>query len=134
MSRCTPHIRRLAKDLMAQEGTGSESSETNSQAVFRVFDRLRPHLATLLGNAGFWSFLSRALVLAKAEVPWLRTLRLKPDGALEGLGELQAQVGPDAFFEGEVVLLAHVLGLLVAFIGEDLTLRIVREVWPHLPR
>jgi len=35
-------------------------------------------------------------------------------------------------FEGRVVLLAQLLGLLVAFIGEDLTLRLVREVWPKL--
>jgi predicted transglutaminase-like cysteine proteinase len=30
------------------------------------------------------------------------------------------------------LLLAQLLGLLVAFIGEDLTLRLVREVWPKL--
>jgi hypothetical protein len=29
-----------------------------------------------------------------------------------------------------VALLAQLLGLLVAFIGESLTLRLVREVWP----
>jgi hypothetical protein len=38
----------------------------------------------------------------------------------------------DDIFEGRVVLLAQLLGLLVAFIGEDLTLRLVREVWPKL--
>jgi hypothetical protein len=49
------------------------------------------------------------------------------------LDELGAQVDPDKIFEGRVVLLAQLLGLLVAFIGEDLTLRLVREVWPKLP-
>jgi hypothetical protein len=37
------------------------------------------------------------------------------------------------FLEGGVVLLAQLLGLLVAFIGENLTLRLVREVWPKVP-
>jgi hypothetical protein len=35
--------------------------------------------------------------------------------------------------EGRVVLLAQLLGLLVAFIGESLTLRLVLEVWPKVP-
>jgi hypothetical protein len=34
--------------------------------------------------------------------------------------------------EGGVVLVAQLLGLLVAFVGERLTLKIVREVWPNL--
>ena len=46
---------------------------------------------------------------------------------------LHAQLDPDEFSEGGVVLLAQLLGLLVAFIGENLTLRLVREVWPKVP-
>jgi hypothetical protein len=34
--------------------------------------------------------------------------------------------------EGQVVLLGQLLGLLVAFIGENLTVRVVHEVWPQL--
>ena len=29
------------------------------------------------------------------------------------------------------MLLAQLLGLLVAFVGKNLTLRLVREVWPN---
>ena len=47
--------------------------------------------------------------------------------------ELHAQLYPDEWFEGRVVLLAQLLGLMVAFIGENLTLRLVREVWPKAP-
>jgi hypothetical protein len=32
-----------------------------------------------------------------------------------------------------VVLLAHILGLLVAFIGPDLTSRLIGEILPHIP-
>ena len=35
--------------------------------------------------------------------------------------------------EGGVVLIAQLLGLLVAFIGESLTVRLAREAWPKLP-
>jgi hypothetical protein len=31
-----------------------------------------------------------------------------------------------------VVMLAQLLGLLVAFIGENLTLHLVRDVWPKV--
>ena len=55
---------------------------------------------------------------------------MKPDGALAGIEE---QLNPDKFFEGRVVLLAQLLGLLVAFIGANLTLRLVREIWPKVP-
>jgi hypothetical protein len=126
-------MRDFAERLIAYETRGNKSSETKPPAVVLVGEKLRPQLATLMGNVGFRALLSRALALANAEVPWLRAVRVKADGSFEGLDEFGAQVDPDEVFEGRVVLLAHLLGLLVAFIGEDLTLRLVREVWPKLP-
>ena len=34
--------------------------------------------------------------------------------------------------QGRVVLIAQLLGLLVTFIGEKLTVRMVREIWPKV--
>ncbi|HVK09314.1 MAG TPA: hypothetical protein VM597_11100, partial [Gemmataceae bacterium] len=34
--------------------------------------------------------------------------------------------------EGGVEVVAHLLGLLVTFIGEPLTLRLVRDAWPDV--
>jgi hypothetical protein len=125
-------MRDFAERLIAYETRGNKSSETKNPAAFLVGEKLRPHLARLMGKVGFRELLSRALVLANAEVPWLRAVRLKADGSFEELAELGAQVDPDEIFEGRVVLLAQLLGLLITFIGEDLTLRLVREVWPKL--
>ena len=36
----------------------------------------------------------------------------------------------DGGAEAAVAITAHLLGLLVTFIGEPLTLRLVREAWP----
>ena len=72
-------------------------------------------------------------MVANAEVPWLSVVHVEADGSLEGPNELGAKVAPDEILEGCVVLLAQLLGLLVAFIGEDLTLRLVRDVWPKKP-
>jgi hypothetical protein len=126
-------MRGFAERLVAYETWGKKSSRTTSAVDFPVCEKLRPHLATLVGNAGFRALLSRALALAGAEVAWLRAVRVKADGALEGPEELHAQVDPKQIAEGRVALVAQLLGLLVAFIGENLTLRLVREVWPKVP-
>ena len=125
-------MRDFAERLIAYELRGNKSSETKTSAACLVGEKLRPHLATLMGNVGFRALLSRALARANADVPWLRAVHVKADGSFEGLDELGAQVDPDEFFEGCVVLLAQLLGLLAAFIGENLTLQLVRDVWPKL--
>jgi len=132
MSRATPQMRDFAERLIAYQTRENKSSETKTPAAFHVFEKLRPHLAAVMGYTGFRALLSRALALANAEVPWLRAVLVKSDGSLEGLDELEAQVDPEGIFEGRVVLLARLLGLLVAFVGENLTLWLVREVWPKL--
>lgn len=125
-------MRDFAERLIAYETRETKSSETKTPTAFPVSEKLRPHLVTVMGNTGFRALLSRALVLANAEVPWLRAVHVKSDGSLEGSDELEAQVDPEEIFEGRVVFLAQLLGLLVAFIGENVTLRFVREVWPKL--
>jgi hypothetical protein len=132
MSQATLQMRSFAERVLACEPPGREASEAKTLEAFQVFDKLRPHLATLMGNGGFRALLSRALALANAEISWLSAVNVKADGSLEGLKELRGQLDPAAFFESSVVLLAQLLGLLVAFIGEDLTVRLVREVWPKV--
>jgi len=133
MSQAAPKMRNFAARLIAYETRGKRSSETKTPTAFFVVDKLRPQLTTFMGNAGFRALLSRALALANAEVPWLRAVHVKADGSLERLHELREQLDPDQIFEGSVVLVAQLLGLLVAFIGEELTLRLMRDAWPKLP-
>ena len=101
-------------------------------AAFQVFEKLRPQLVTLMGTSGFRALLSRALALAVPEVRSLRAVRVKADGSFEGLEELQAQLEPRKIRQCEVILLAQLLQLLVAFIGEKLTLQIMGEIWPKV--
>ena len=133
MSRASPRMRHFAKRLTVYERKANNPSETAIPPAFYVCEKLRAHLSTFMGAAGFRELLSCALPRANAEVPWLRTVHVKADGSLEGLEELNAQHNPDELSEGGVVLVAQLLGLLVAFIGETLTLRLVREVWPEVP-
>jgi hypothetical protein len=126
-------MRDFARRLIVYETKENKPGWTETPAAFPVAEKLRPHLAALMGNGGFQMLLSRALALAGAEVPSLRAVQVKADGTLAGWDELHTQLAPDEFFEGRLVLLAQLLGLLVAFIGENLTLRLVNEVWPKVP-
>jgi hypothetical protein len=132
MSEATPQIRNFAERLIAYETKGNKSSGTTTPAAFPVCEKLRPHLATLMGNTGFRVLLSRALARAEADVPSLRAMQVKADGSLAGLDKLEVQADPEELARGSVVLVAQLLGLLVAFIGENLMLRIVCDVWPKL--
>ena len=123
-------MRNFAKRIVACESKGDPSADVTPPEAFHVFEKLRPQLTVLMGNGGFRALLSRALALARAEAPWLRAIHVEPDGALGGLEETKAKLSSDAIFVGLVALLAQLLGLLVAFIGENLTLRLVLEIWP----
>jgi len=51
---------------------------------------------------------------------------------LEGLEETQTEFDPRMIAEGEVALVARLLGLLVTFIGPALTQQLLRDIWPKL--
>ena len=122
----------FAERLIACETKGNKSSRTITPAAFPVCEKLRPHLATLMGNTGFRALLSHALARAEADVPSLRAMQVKADGSLAGLDKPEVQADPEERVKGSVVLVAQLLDLLVAFIGETLMLRIVCDVWPKL--
>ena len=113
---------------MAASQTGSGPHVPEALAVI---ERLRISLAKFAGDAGFASLLRRALVLASADEPSLQSVKIGADGRLNGVEQLAAETGPGALGgEAAVAITAHLLGLLVAFIGEPLTLRLLRESWP----
>jgi len=133
MSPASTRMRHFAKRLTVCERNANSPSETTNAAAFHVCEKLRVHLAALMGTTGSRELFLCALLRAKEESPCLGAVQVKADGALEGLEELQAKHNRDELFEGGVVLVAQLLGLLTAFIGETLTLRFVREVWPEVP-
>jgi hypothetical protein len=132
MSRATPKMREFATHLIACETRERGAPETQVPATIVVCERFGFRLTTIMGKTGVQALLLRALALASAETPRLRAVHLKADGSLEGWEALEAIVGPGEVAQAGLVLVAHFLGLLAAFIGEDLTLHLAREVWPEL--
>jgi hypothetical protein len=124
--------RDLAQRLIASEGAAGNTSEPMEFAAFRVCETLRRPVCALAGLPGFRSLLSRALTLAVAEAPCLSAVRVAADGSLEGLDELGRLIDKDRVREGGVILISQLLGLLLTFIGEAMTSRLVAsaEVLP----
>jgi hypothetical protein len=124
-------MRKLAEHLIALEA-GSADAVGRVLPAEPVCDRLRPHLATLMGTTGFRTLLARALALATPKVAALRAMHVTPQGTLERLAApaVQGKFAPDP--EGSVVLVAELLGLLQTFIGLNLTLQLIRDIWPEL--
>jgi hypothetical protein len=126
-----PESRYLAQRLLTYEAVASKNSEPAESAAFRVCAKLRRPLITLAGVAGFRSLLSRALMLARAEAPTLSAVQVAADGSLNGLDELEPQTDKAQARDGGAILIAQLIGLLLTFIGEGLTLRLVQDVWPE---
>ncbi len=128
MNRIAPKLRAHAQRLIAYEMSRNASSKSTSTSAFVAIGTLGPHFGALMGAAGFRALISRALVLASAEVAWLHNLRFSKDGSFEGLNELEVQANPEEIANGGIVLLAQLLRLLVTFIGEDLTFRLLCDI------
>jgi hypothetical protein len=131
MRSASPKLRRFARRILALETTSSDTEGTGSAAFF-VSERLRRPLSMLVGAAGFRSLLSRALALANDEVYWLKVIRVSADGSLQGLDDVRGELSQAEMAKGEVVLIAQLVGLLVTFVGEALTVRLLQDVWPEI--
>ena len=127
-----PGMRDLAHRLLVYEAGAGKTSEPLESPTLRVYEKLRQSLGEFVGVAGFYSLASRALALAKPEAPSLNAARVSGDGALQGLGQIEAQIdmNKDQAGEGGIILIARLLGLLRTFLGEALTLSLLRNAWP----
>jgi hypothetical protein len=133
----TPEMRDFAHRLLTYEAGAGKASEPMDSPALRVYEKLHQSLSEFVGVAGFLSLASRALALAKTDAPSLSAVRITADGALLGLGELEPQLDIDKerageypSSEGGFILITRILGLLRLFLGEALTLSLLRNAWP----
>ncbi len=127
-----PMMRDWARHLLAAESVASASSEQTEPAALLVYEKLRRQLCAPVGVDGFRALAARALARAKSEAPGLSTVQLTAEGCLRGLGELESQTDPGKNGEVGVVLIAHLLGLFLTFLGAATTRRLVEDVFPLL--
>jgi hypothetical protein len=124
-------LKALARRLHASERNSGPPKPATDATTFRVCARLSTALSALTGVAGFRALLDRATALASADLPWFASLRVNTDGSLERASDIAVHLSPEDSAEGESVLVAHLLGLLVVFIGGEVTLHLLRDLWPN---
>ena len=127
MMKPSASIRKLAGQLMAAEA--SRRTDADPPAAVMVLEKLREALTRLAGAEGFIALLRRSLALARADAPTLKNAAVKADGRVEGLEDAAVRDGNNAIDAG-TELAAQFLWLLVTFVGEPITIRLVREAWP----
>jgi hypothetical protein len=97
--------------------------------AMRVCEKFQLLLTRFAGADSFISLLRRALALASKEFPALAGVKVSADGHMERFEELVAKSDAN---EAAVAVIAHLLWLLINFIGEPLTVKLVREAWPDV--
>ena len=126
-------LRQLALRVLARQSGAEPAAGTLAAAGRRVYDDLARVSTPLIGQVGFDGLMRRAVYLAQREHAWLVERRgagpaaESPAGALLGLEHQDPAVATEA----AAAVFAAFGGLLVAFIGEPLTLVLLREAWPE---
>lgn len=132
-----PEIRNLAHRLLTYEAGAGKNSEPMESPTLRVYEKLRQSLSAVAGVTSFYSLACRALVLAKSEASSLGATQIAADGSLRDFVGFEPQTHMDRdrtseYRAGEqgVILIARLLSLLFLFLGEALTLSLLRNAWP----
>ena len=125
----------LAGWLLANETGVKVEAERLADGAERVCEKLFCHLSRMISSAGSQGILSRALHSARSGFPFLEGVGAGrvPGLCLAGLAEQVRDRETGEAGRGLLAVLDAVLDLLVELIGEDLTSRLVREVWPDSP-
>jgi hypothetical protein len=124
----------LASWLLAKQ-TGDVDPPELSVAAEQVCQKLSRRLSRWVSADGSRALVSRALHKARAKFRFLDGVRAgtPPDACLVGLSDSLREVEQDMGRQAVLAVLSGMLDLLTGFLGEDLTLGLVQDIWPDLP-
>ena len=124
-------LRRLVNEALISTSGATNPDRTELTAAFSVLcDRLRQRLQPIFGTPATRALFTRALHVAAHEYPWLNDLQLSPERcSLAGFDAPHLQLDSHTLAAGLSAVLAHDIGLLIAFIGEDVVMPLVQDAW-----
>jgi hypothetical protein len=131
MATSSASLQAWARQLLTVQAGEQSAADNRGSEVVRVCERMRISLTRFVGADGFTALLRRALALARVDVPSLQAAKITADGHLWGFEEFAADTKND--IDAAIAITAHLLGLLVTFIGEPLTLNLMRDSFPAAP-
>ena len=125
----------FARRLLRHEAETAGHANDIAVGFERACRALHDQLAPLISSSGFHTLLARAVRLAARDAPFLASVSISTNGdcALSGLAGTTEKPDPAEVADALTMALAHFMWLLVIFIGENLGLRKVREIWPEVP-
>jgi hypothetical protein len=126
-------LRHLALKVLAQYAGEAAGSEALATAAHRAYEELARVSTPLIGQVGVDALTGRALHLTQQDYPWLRGRR-EPAPTNESFDQVIArleQQDPPVATEGAAAVFATFAGLLVTFIGEPVTTRLLQKAWPE---
>ncbi len=125
----------VARRLLASVAPEAQRPEEIADAAQTAYRQLRERLVVLLGQGGFDALWARALRQTQiearlqdqtaGELPFAST-----DGVLHALVNTE---DPTVTRERLIAVFGACIGLLYTFIGQDLSFRIVQQIWPDVP-
>jgi len=126
-------IQQLAHALLLHEADQKPEPEELWMAIEHIYAKLQRRLAELVGQTGFVALFSRALHLARRETPVLAGISIDPrlPNQLQGSQEF-ALAHPDDVITSFGRVVAHFIWLLVTFVGEQLSMNLISDIWPQL--
>ena len=130
MRRPDPAQVGKARRLLAYEGAPWSSSEECAAAAWRIYEKFNVRLAPLLGAAGVEALFVRSAKLAQADFASLAEVAT-PEG-LTRLGSCLQALDPAVASEAAATLFGTFLDLITTFIGERLTVVVLRSAWPAI--
>jgi hypothetical protein len=119
-----------AKRLLASEGNSGRSSEECAAAAWQVYEKLNARLAPLLGSPGVQMLFARSANLAQAKFESLTKVTTLQ--GIEKLGACLQAFDPTDATEVAATLFGTFLDLITTFIGERLTVLVLRSAWPTI--
>jgi len=126
-------LRQLALKALAQHAGSAPSTKALVAAVRRAYDDLARVSAPLIGQVGVDALTGRALHLAQRAHPWLVHAR-EPEqwkGPFDQIIFNLERQDPAVATEAAGAVFGTLTGLLVSFIGEPLTVGLLRQAWPE---
>jgi hypothetical protein len=125
-------LRQLALKVLAQHAGSAAGAEALAAAAHRAYDDLARVSAPLIGQIGVNALTGRALHLAQREYSWLVQTRepAQGEGPFAQVIFCLERQEPAVATEAAGAVFAILTGLLVTFIGEPLTARLLRKAWP----
>jgi hypothetical protein len=128
-------LHEAARRIVEQETGGSLEPARVAAGVESALRGLQVAFANVIGPAGFEGVLTRAMYLARPSFAWLQRTELvvQPAVTLVDLAATAQCEGPEKVKAGAVLVVATFASLLATFIGEELTLSVLRGRWGSLP-